>query len=100
MRVGKIRLLRSTYPRKHIKVGGQPTLILSKQLRDERGRRLRAGPDQVLPCMFGARTPWNVDSALANAQTPAIKIKDGGVGKELPEPNRLLERLPGFGIEA
>ena len=90
MRVGKIGLLRSTHPRKHIKIGGQPTLILGKQLRDERGRRLRARPDQVLPCMFGARSPRYVDSALANAQAPAIKIKDCGVGKELPEPNRLL----------
>src|SRR5258708_9792191 len=41
--VGEICLLNSANPRQDVKIGDQPTLVLSQQLRDESGRGRGAG---------------------------------------------------------
>src|SRR5260370_27184130 len=98
MGVGKVCLLTTARPRKHVERGGKPALILGEQRGNKRSRRCWACAHQILPCRFRAPSARNLDSARADAEPPSVKIKDRAVLQQFANPNRLLQKLTGFGI--
>src|SRR6202040_452493 len=63
------------------------------------GRGCRADPDQVLPCRFCTHPSGYDDSSTGDAKPPPVKIKDRSIGDQLRDPNRLLQRVAGFGVK-
>src|ERR1700676_892676 len=96
----KICLLNSTYPRKYVEICGQPAFILGQQFRYKRGGGLRARSYQILPCSLCRRSSGYDDSAPTDAEVSSVEIKHRGVGKQLSQPNRVLQRLAGFRLDS
>src|SRR3954451_5993741 len=97
--IRKIFLLLATTARENIKISSQPAFVLGQQFRYETGGRRWIGSDQFFPTRRGTFAARDNHTSVADAQFSSIKIQHCGIGRELTQPNRVLERFCGLYFE-